>query len=198
MVTLNRIYTKTGDAGETALGDGSRRPKYDLRIAAYGTVDEANCAVGLARLHTAGELDAMLSRIQNDLFDLGADLCARGGRAARRRPPAHRRIPGRKAGARDRRDEREPQAADVLHPAGRLARGGASASGARHRAARRKADRGTGAGGKDRRGSRSATSTGCRIICSWQAASPMTAAPGTYFGFPERTVRRRRRRGGRR
>ncbi|MEJ0027719.1 MAG: cob(I)yrinic acid a,c-diamide adenosyltransferase [Rhizomicrobium sp.] len=88
MVTLNRIYTKTGDTGETALGDGSRRPKYDLRIAAYGTVDEANCAVGLARLHTTGELDAMLSRIQNDLFDLGADLCApedgrRGGERLR-------------------------------------------------------------------------------------------------------------------
>ena len=74
MVTLNRIYTKTGDKGDTALGDGTRRPKNDLRIAAYGTVDEANAAVGLARLHTAGELDAMLGRIQNDLFDLGADL----------------------------------------------------------------------------------------------------------------------------
>ena len=74
MVTLNRIYTKTGDKGDTALGDGTRRPKSDLRIAAYGTVDEANAAVGLARLHTAGELDAMLGRIQNDLFDLGADL----------------------------------------------------------------------------------------------------------------------------
>jgi cob(I)alamin adenosyltransferase len=88
MVTLNRIYTKTGDKGDTALGDGSRRPKNDLRIAAYGTVDEANCAVGLARLHTDGELDAMLSRIQNDLFDLGADLCApedgrRGGERLR-------------------------------------------------------------------------------------------------------------------
>jgi cob(I)alamin adenosyltransferase len=76
MVTLNRIYTKTGDKGDTALGDGSRRPKNDLRIAAYGTVDETNCAVGLARLHINGDLDAMLGRIQNDLFDLGADLCA--------------------------------------------------------------------------------------------------------------------------
>jgi cob(I)alamin adenosyltransferase len=74
MVTLNRIYTKTGDKGDTALGDGTRRPKSDLRIAAYGTVDEANAAVGLARLHTDGELDAMLAHIQNDLFDLGADL----------------------------------------------------------------------------------------------------------------------------
>ncbi|HTO41876.1 MAG TPA: cob(I)yrinic acid a,c-diamide adenosyltransferase [Rhizomicrobium sp.] len=75
MVTLNRIYTKTGDKGETALGDGTRLPKFALRIAAYGTVDETNAALGLARLHTDGEMDAMLARIQNDLFDLGADLC---------------------------------------------------------------------------------------------------------------------------
>jgi cob(I)alamin adenosyltransferase len=74
MVTLNRIYTKTGDKGETALGDGTRRPKHDLRIQAYGTVDETNAAIGLARLHTQGEMDVMLGRIQNDLFDLGADL----------------------------------------------------------------------------------------------------------------------------
>ncbi len=75
MVTLNRIYTKTGDKGETALGDGTRLPKYALRIAAYGTTDEANAAIGIARLHTTGDVDAMLARIQNDLFDLGADLC---------------------------------------------------------------------------------------------------------------------------
>lgn len=75
MVVLNRIYTKTGDTGETALGDGTRLPKNALRISAFGTVDEANAAIGLVRLHTSGELDAMLARIQNDLFDLGADLC---------------------------------------------------------------------------------------------------------------------------
>ena len=74
MVTLNRIYTKTGDKGDTALGDGTRRPKHDLRVAAYGTVDEANAVLGLARLHSRDEMDAMLNRIQNDLFDLGADL----------------------------------------------------------------------------------------------------------------------------
>ncbi|MBS0470132.1 MAG: cob(I)yrinic acid a,c-diamide adenosyltransferase [Proteobacteria bacterium] len=74
MVTLNRIYTKTGDKGETALGDGTRRPKSDLRVAAYGTVDETNAVIGVARLHAQHELDAMLGRIQNDLFDLGADL----------------------------------------------------------------------------------------------------------------------------
>ena len=75
MVLLNRIYTKTGDKGETALGDGTRVPKHDLRIASYGTIDEANSALALARLHATGEIDAMLARIQNDLFDLGADLC---------------------------------------------------------------------------------------------------------------------------
>jgi cob(I)alamin adenosyltransferase len=75
MVTLNRIYTKTGDKGETALGDGTRLPKHALRIEAFGTVDEANAAIGLARLTADGEMDAMLARIQNDLFDLGADLC---------------------------------------------------------------------------------------------------------------------------
>jgi cob(I)alamin adenosyltransferase len=75
MVVLNRIYTRTGDKGTTALAAGGRRPKYDLRIEAYGTVDETNACIGLVRLHTAGqEIDTMLGRIQNDLFDLGADL----------------------------------------------------------------------------------------------------------------------------
>jgi cob(I)alamin adenosyltransferase len=76
MVVLNRIYTRTGDDGSTALGSGERRRKYDLRVAAYGTVDELNAVIGLARLHIGadGEVDAMLGRIQNDLFDLGADL----------------------------------------------------------------------------------------------------------------------------
>jgi cob(I)alamin adenosyltransferase len=77
MVVLNRIYTRTGDDGETALGTGERRLKNDLRVESYGTVDEANAAIGMARLSTAQDekLDAMLARIQNDLFDLGADLC---------------------------------------------------------------------------------------------------------------------------
>ncbi len=74
MVRLTRIYTRGGDTGETSLTDGSRVKKHDLRVEAYGTVDEANAAVGLARLHTEGEADAILARIQNDLFDLGADL----------------------------------------------------------------------------------------------------------------------------
>lgn len=77
MVKLNRIYTRTGDDGTTGLGTGERRPKYDLRIEAYGTVDETNACIGMVRLHTGAEpaLDAALMRIQNDLFDLGADLC---------------------------------------------------------------------------------------------------------------------------
>ena len=76
MVVLNKIYTKTGDEGTTALGSGERRRKNDPRIDAYGTVDEANACIGLARQHTGGHpvLDAMLARMQNDLFDLGADL----------------------------------------------------------------------------------------------------------------------------
>ncbi len=75
MVKLTRIYTRGGDKGKTSLGDGKRVDKHDLRVDAFGTVDEANAVVGLARLHTQGETDAMLARIQNDLFDLGADLC---------------------------------------------------------------------------------------------------------------------------
>jgi cob(I)alamin adenosyltransferase len=75
MVRLTRIYTKTGDKGLTSLGDGRRVAKDDLRVEAYGTVDEANAAVGMARLYAKGRFDAMLLRIQNDLFDLGADLC---------------------------------------------------------------------------------------------------------------------------
>lgn len=78
MVVLNRIYTRTGDAGTTALASGERRSKADLRIETYGTVDETNACIGLARQHTTGDLDAMLSRIQNDLFDLGADLATPG------------------------------------------------------------------------------------------------------------------------
>ena len=75
MVVLNKIYTRTGDAGETALGDGARVAKYNLRVNAYGTVDEVNATLGMARLHATGDTDTALARLQNDLFDLGADLC---------------------------------------------------------------------------------------------------------------------------
>jgi cob(I)alamin adenosyltransferase len=84
MVQLTRIYTRGGDKGETSLGDGARVPKQSLRVEAYGTVDEANAAIGIARLDANADADAMLARIQNDLFDLGADLCTpeTGRRAA--------------------------------------------------------------------------------------------------------------------
>lgn len=78
MVVLNKIYTRRGDDGTTALGTHERVPKYALRVAAYGTVDETNAAIGMARVQLDGEVshvDAMLARIQNDLFDLGSDLC---------------------------------------------------------------------------------------------------------------------------
>ncbi len=78
MVKLTRIYTRGGDGGKTSLGDGTRVPKNAVRVAAYGAVDEANATVGLARLHTGGAADEMLARIQDDLFDLGADLCTPG------------------------------------------------------------------------------------------------------------------------
>ncbi len=79
MVKLDKIYTRGGDKGETSLGSGARIKKHALRVAAYGTSDEANAVIGIARLHTGGEADAMLARIQNDLFDLGADLCTPEG-----------------------------------------------------------------------------------------------------------------------
>jgi cob(I)alamin adenosyltransferase len=81
MVILNRIYTRSGDDGTTSLGSGERRKKYDLRVAAYGTLDEVNAALGIVRLHTGDDplLDAMLLRIQNDVFDVEADLCILDG-----------------------------------------------------------------------------------------------------------------------
>jgi cob(I)alamin adenosyltransferase len=87
MVKLNRIYTRTGDKGDTALGSGSRVPKDALRIEAYGAVDETNAALGLARLSAKPPLDSILARAQNDLFDLGADLCLPEKGAAEPRPP---------------------------------------------------------------------------------------------------------------
>ncbi|MXU65229.1 cob(I)yrinic acid a,c-diamide adenosyltransferase [Oceanomicrobium pacificus] len=75
MVVLSKIYTRTGDKGDTALGNGTRVAKHDLRVQAYGTVDEVNATLGLARLHADGDMAEAVARIQNDLFDLGADLC---------------------------------------------------------------------------------------------------------------------------
>ena len=95
MVVLSKIYTKTGDKGETALGNGTRVAKHSLRVSAYGTVDETNATVGLARLHSSGELAEALKRISNDLFDLGADLCTPDRHLdATREYPALRMIEG--------------------------------------------------------------------------------------------------------
>ena len=87
MIRIDRIVTRGGDAGQTSLGDGTRVDKDDLRVEAYGTIDEANATIGLLRLHTKPdrEIDAMLARIQNDLFDVGADLCVPGNAGARLR-----------------------------------------------------------------------------------------------------------------
>jgi len=103
LVVLNRIYTRTGDDGTTALGNGERRKKYDLRIAAYGSLDELNAVIGLVRLHSAAvpEFDLVLAHIQNDLFDVEADLCLAEKRP-RWRPPHGDRRSGRMDGARDR------------------------------------------------------------------------------------------------
>ncbi len=88
MIRIDRVVTKGGDTGETSLGDGARVRKSALRVEAYGTVDEANATIGLLRLHTDGETDAMLARIQNDLFDIGADLCVPGEAGERLRVTA--------------------------------------------------------------------------------------------------------------
>lgn len=85
MIRIDRVITRGGDSGETSLGDGTRVPKDALRVEAYGTVDEANAAIGLLRLHVPPEADAMLARIQNDLFDIGADLCVPGEAGTRLR-----------------------------------------------------------------------------------------------------------------
>jgi cob(I)alamin adenosyltransferase len=94
MVVLNKIYTRTGDDGTTALGTGERRKKYDLRIEAYGTIDETNAAIGVARLSTrdSAVLDAALARIQNDLFDVGADLCTPAKESERGKGPGGARL----------------------------------------------------------------------------------------------------------
>ena len=110
MVVLNKIYTRTGDAGTTALGTGERVPKHSARIAAYGTVDETNASIGVARLHVRdahADVDAMLGRIQNDLFDLGADLTIpERGPEPVARAAARERSAGQAPRGRDRRHER--------------------------------------------------------------------------------------------
>ena len=134
MVVLNKIYTRTGDAGTTALGTGERVPKHSPRIAAYGTVDETNAAIGMARIHLAAahpDVDAMLGRIQNDLFDLGADLCApeRGKRAAKRERLRVSDAQIEAPGSRNRHHERGADSAALVCAAGGLCCCGGAARG---------------------------------------------------------------------
>ncbi|HTT79776.1 MAG TPA: cob(I)yrinic acid a,c-diamide adenosyltransferase [Stellaceae bacterium] len=129
MVRLTRIYTRGGDKGKTSLGDGSRVPKQSLRVDAYGTVDEANAAIGLARLHADTETDAMLARIQNDLFDLGADLCT--PETARRAPANQKNGALRIVAAQVARLEREIDAVNAdLQPLNSFVLPGGSAAAA--------------------------------------------------------------------
>jgi cob(I)alamin adenosyltransferase len=143
---MSRIYTRSGDQGETSLGDGTRVPKQSLRVATYGTVDETNAAIGLARLHAKGEIGAILARIQNDLFDLGADLAQARGKLA-----AIPRI-GASQVARLEKDRPRPRTAQVFRAAGRNGVGGRPAFRAHRRAPRRKAGFGSrqGRGGQPR------------------------------------------------
>ena len=128
-VHLTRIYTKTGDAGMTALGDGSRVPKTDPRIEAYADVDETNAAIGVALAlgGLADELRAVLKIVQNDLFDVGADLCAPIVADPKWPPAAGHRDYVDPSGALVRRVQRTPGQAGLVHPAGRYAGGGAAA-----------------------------------------------------------------------
>ena len=172
MVVLNRIYTRTGDDGTTALGSGERRPKYDLRVAAYGTVDETNAAIGVVRLHLARrrELDAMLGLIQNDLFDLGADLAVpqREGKAERLRVLSsqvdrlERDIDTLNA------DLRRP---DLVCAAGRHPRGGIPASRPHHMSQGGTDDRGT------RRQARRAGQRACHTIYEPPVGFPVRRQP---------------------
>ncbi len=142
MVRLTRIYTKGGDQGETSLGDGSRVKKHALRVEAFGTVDEANAAIGLARLHAEGAILEMLARIQHDLFDLGADLC---NPETGKRSEGALRILASQTGRLEREIDAmnaDLQAARQLHPAGRHAARGAASLGAHHHPPRRAAGHG--------------------------------------------------------
>ena len=114
MVVLNKIYTRGGDGGTTALGDGERVSKNSARVEAYGTVDETNSAVGLARLHAASAMDRRLAAIQNDLFDLGADLCRPLREGERASASTNYRVAGLAPGIRNRRHEREAAAPEKL------------------------------------------------------------------------------------
>ena len=177
MVLLNRIYTKTGDAGTTALGTGERVPKTSLRIAAYGTVDETNAEIGMVRIHLAGsepDVDAMLLRVQNDLFDLGADLCV---------PDRGEKLPYEPLRVSDAQVKRLEDEIDLMNATLEPLRsfvlpGGTPAGAALHvvaysGATGRAADRGAVAACRTRRSARlsSSTSTGCPIFSSLRGAT---------------------------
>ena len=195
MVVLNKIYTRTGDDGTTALGTGERRKKYDLRIAAYGTLDEANAAIGVARLHTAhdAELDAALSRIQNDLFDVGADLCTPGkgkGPGGARLTVTDKQVAWLEAEIDRFNAELSPLRSFVLP-------GGSAAAAYLHlaRTVCRRAERLI-AELNDSRARAcpprcSNTSTACPISFSSQAVTPTAKARATCFGSRARTARPR-------
>ena len=186
MVVLNKIYTRTGDDGTTALGTGERRKKYDLRIAAYGTLDEANAAIGIARLYTAGDaaLDPALARIQNDLFDAGADLATPGkgkGPGGARLTVTDAQVTWLESEIDRLNAELEPLRSFVLP-------GGSEAAAYLHlaRTVCRRAERLIAELHERRtKGSRrrcSNTSTGCRISCSSPRDMPTTKASATCFG----------------
>ncbi len=186
MVKLNRIYTRTGDKGTTALADGQRRSKADLRVETYGTVDETNACIGLARLHTQGPLDQMLGAIQNDLFDLGADLAT---------PPSPEPLPYeplRIVASQVERLERDidglneaiPPLKSFVLPVDRRPRRPCTSP--EPSAAAPSAWRSASPPGRTRRcrRRRCATSTASPISCSWRAGPPIPTAPTTCSGCP--------------
>jgi cob(I)alamin adenosyltransferase len=184
MVVLSKIYTKTGDSGETGLGDGSRVSKTSRRIAAIGAVDETNSAIGVARLDAEDDADTMLSRIQNDLFDLGADLSA---------PEDGRKAEGRLrvSGAQVERLEREIDAMnEALSPLTSFVLPGGTALAAHLHLARagRKPPLSHWRPRKRSTTRRCVTPTDCQIICLLWPAPPMTAAWATCCGFREITA----------
>jgi cob(I)alamin adenosyltransferase len=186
MVQLTRIYTKSGDKGKTALGNGTRVPKNSVRVEAYGTVDETNAFIGVARLHADGDIDAMLARIQNDLFDLGADLCTPGdGSDDNPEQPALRIT----ATQTERLEQEIDQINAGLDPLKSFVLPGGSALSAQLHVVRtvsRRAERLIANWPGSSRSTRNAfvISTGCRTICLFLPATQITAARMTFCGNP--------------
>ena len=191
MVVLNKIYTRTGDAGETALGDGSRVAKHSQRVNAYGTVDELNATLGVARLHAAGVMAERIAMIQNDLFDLGADLCTPNMDQdnTREYPPL------RMADAQvDRLEAEIDEMNPLLEPLRSFILPGGSALASHLHICRSSMPPSRTSVGRTQRVSKpsippgSNTSTACPTGSSSQAVSPTTKARMTFCGFPERTA----------